>query len=236
MSADSTSTPVLVPTGDGEMPAHLFVPATPGPAIVLLQEIFGVTAYIRSRAADLAALGYTVVVPEIYWRLGDVMIDESSETAMEQAIAAMTRVDWPRAVADAAAALRYARELPGTGGRAGLLGFCFGGGLAFNAAAEERPDVLVSYYGSALPTLLHLAGQVDAPALHHFGEADDYIPMETVTRIRDAVSVHGDVEFHTYPGANHAFDGPVPFLHHEDASQLAWTRTVEFLERRLRRS
>jgi carboxymethylenebutenolidase len=230
MSVDSAATPVTVPTGDGEMPAYRFDPARPGPAIVLLQEIFGVTPYIRSRAADLAALGYVVIVPEIYWRLDGVEIDESSDQVLAQAMDALHRVDWERAVEDAAATVRFAQQLPGDG-RVGLVGFCFGGGLAFNAAAVHRPEVLVSYYGSALPDLLDLAGQVDVPALHHFGEADEYIPMETVTRIRDAVTVHDGVEFHTYPGANHAFDGPMPALHHEEAAQLAWTRTVEFLRR-----
>jgi len=235
VSTDAAPQTVLVPSDDGAVPTHRFDPDTDPqsrrPVIVLLQEIFGVSRYIRSRASDLAALGYLVLVPEIYWRLGDVTIDESSDSVLQQAMAAAGRVDWERAVTDTAAVVRFGRELPDADGRVALFGFCFGGGLAFSTAAVEPPDALVSYYGSALPTLLDLADRVDVPSLHHFGEADDYIPLPTVELIREAVARDDRVEFHTYPGANHAFDGPMPGLHHEDASRQAWTRTVDFLDR-----
>jgi carboxymethylenebutenolidase len=227
-AADST---IEILTDDGSIPTHFFGSAHPGPVIVVVQEIFGVSPYIRSRAADLAALGYQVLVPEIYWRLGEVTIDESSDGVLEQAMATVARLDWERAVADAAAVVAYARELPGSTTHVGLVGFCFGVGLAFNTAAIERVDALVCYYGSALPDLLGLAPQVAVPSLHHFGDADDYLPLEVVERIRTALSGNPALELHLYPGANHAFDGPVPDLHHEAASQLAWSRTVEFLGR-----
>ena len=63
---------VTVSTDAGDMPAHLWLPPTGhGPGIVLVQEIFGVSAYIERRAAQLAELGYVVLAPELYWRIGD---------------------------------------------------------------------------------------------------------------------------------------------------------------------
>lgn len=123
----------------------------------------------------------------------------------------------------------------------GLLGFCYGGGLAFAAAAsaadEQRPpSVLVSYYGSALPTLLHRAPLVGAPSLHHFGTADAFIPAEQVEQIREAVTAGGtreQVRFELHEGAGHAFDNPHPGLHHADAAEAAWQRTVGFLAENL---
>jgi carboxymethylenebutenolidase len=115
-----------------------------------------------------------------------------------------------------------------------VVGFCFGGGLAFNVAAVDAPDVLVSYYGSSIPDLLDLAPQVTAPSLHHFGTADDYLDQDTVERVRAAVTAgEGTVEFERYDGANHAFDNPDFPLHHAEASALAWKRTLAFLAREL---
>jgi carboxymethylenebutenolidase len=114
-----------------------------------------------------------------------------------------------------------------------VIGFCIGGGLGFNVAAVSSPDVLVSYYGSALPNLLDLAPKVDAASLHHFGEADDYLAPEAVARIREAVLANPLNAVEIYPGAGHAFDNPLPMFHHAEASALAWRRTTEFLTSRL---
>lgn len=225
MSGSHTS----IPTDDGAMPA-LRWPAPDAPAIVLFQEIFGVNDYIKGRAEDLHALGCDVLVPEVYWRLADATVDESAPDFLEQAGDLLGRLDWERAVSDCAAAVGQAQQAHRT---VGLVGFCFGGGLGFNVAAVTVPDALVSYYGSALPSLLHLAPRVTAPSLHIFGEADDYLPMETVETIRAAVEAQGGVEFHTFPGANHAFDNPRPEFHHPEASRRAWELTVDFLGRHL---
>lgn len=225
---------VQIPTDDGAMPAYLFSPQSgSGPGIVLLQEIFGVSDYIRARAADLVRLGYVVVAPEIYWRLDERTIDESAPDFLDRAMGVVSRLDWPRAVQDAAATVRAVRARPETGGVVGLVGFCFGGGLAFNTAAVERVDALVSYYGSALPNLLDLAPQVDVPSLHHFGLADTFIPADEVERIRAALAESDRVEFRTYPGAGHAFDNPHPMFHHALAAEQAWAATTDFLARTL---
>src|SRR3954447_10863251 len=100
-----TSTPVPVPTPDGDMPAHLWLPeGGTGPGILLLQEIFGVSSYIEERAADLADLGYVVLAPEIFWRLGVSRVPEGPD-AMDQAFALLQQCDWQAAVADAGVAL-----------------------------------------------------------------------------------------------------------------------------------
>ena len=121
--------------------------------------------------------------------------------------------------------------------RTGLLGFCYGGGLAVSAtaaaAAEGRaPAALISYYGSALPTLLDRAAGIEVPSLHHFGTADAFIPLEQVTEIRRAVTADGSreqVRFHLHDGAGHAFDNPHPGLHHAQAAEAAWEQTTAFL-------
>lgn len=229
---------ITVPTPDGDMPAHRWLPPSgTGPGILLLQEIFGISEYVRARAADLAKEGYVVLAPELYWRIPGHGIDESAPDVLERAMSLMGRIDWTTAVADARAALDHLRGASEATGGVGIVGFCFGGGLAFNVAAEDAPDALVSYYGSALPDLLDLAPRVRAPSLHHFGTADAYLPLETVERVRDAVTwENARVEFELYEGAGHAFDNPAPMFHHAEASAQAWPRTVEFLAEHVRRS
>ena len=225
---------VLVPVADGELPAYLWVPqGGTGPGVVLVQEIFGLSPYIHRRAADLAALGYVVVAPQVFWRLGAQSVPDGPGM-LEEGIGLISRLDWSAAVADTSAAVGWLRRRSEVGDAGvGLVGFCFGGGLAYQVAAETPVDALVSYYGSALPGLVDLLEPVSAPSLHHFGESDSYIDGATVERIRAVVGQSPVCEFHTYPGADHAFDNPDFGMHDPQASALAWGRTVEFLGRGL---
>lgn len=122
-------------------------------------------------------------------------------------------------------------------GEAGIVGFCFGGGLGFNVAAqleasESGVDALVSFYGSALPGLVDSMA-VEAPSLHHFGLADQYIDAETVRRLESVLTQRQGATLFTYEGADHAFDNDEGPLHHPEASALAWQRTIEWLAQHL---
>jgi carboxymethylenebutenolidase len=232
-SKESSESRVSVTTEAGSMPARRWrPPAGRGPGLLLLQEIFGVSAYIQRRAADLAAAGYVVLAPELYWRQDATPIDEGAPGAIETAMGRARQLDWETTVRDAVAALAHLRADDDVTGGTGVIGFCFGGGLAFNVAAVAEVDALVSYYGSDLPRLLDLADRVGAPSLHHFGTADDFIDPAAVERIRSAVTTTGaPVEFELYEGANHAFDNDDFVLHHPQASARAWARTLDFLAR-----
>ncbi|HLS25213.1 MAG TPA: dienelactone hydrolase family protein [Beutenbergiaceae bacterium] len=230
------SAQVTVATADGPMPAYRWLPPSgQGPGVVVVQEIFGVSKYIRQRAADLAEAGFVVLAPDLYWRLPDEDLDESDPNVLQQAMGMAGRLEWPVTAADVEAALVALRADEHVRGDTGLLGFCFGGGVAFQVAADADPDALVSYYGSALPGLLEHAGAVDCPSLHHFGTADTYIPMDQVEKIRQAVTAtRTPAEFYLYEGAGHAFDNPAPVFHHQEAAAEAWPRTVAFLTEHLR--
>lgn len=233
-STGVTMSETTVEAADGAIPAKLFRPeGGTGAGIVLVQEIFGVTGYIQQRAADLADLGWTVLVPNLYWRVGGAMITDDDPAMMPHALELMQANPWQETVADIRACVEQLRELPGTGGRAALLGFCYGGGLAYAASSgvepPQAPDALVSYYGSALPDLVDRVPVVEVPSLHHFGEADEFVPFATVQHIREVVTRGRDVEFSSWPGAGHAFDNPLPMFHHQMASQDAWRETWVWL-------
>lgn len=219
------------PGAVGSIPAALYRPeGEPGPVLVAVQEIFGRSDYLRSRCADLAALGYTVVLPQLYWRVGADAVAESEPDALERGIALSQQTNWDDAVADVQDCVAWAREQGD--GRVGLIGFCYGGGLAYAAlstgSGEAKADALVSYYGSALPNLVDALEVVRAPSLHHFGDADAFIPAEQVAHIREVVE-SGGADFHLWPGAGHAFDNPAPAFHHAEASEQAWRTTVAWL-------
>lgn len=206
-----------------EIPVHEWGSASSdAPGVLLLQEIFGVSDYIKQRAADLHALGYYVVAPEMYWRLDDTELDESAPDLLARAMGIVQRLDWDQAVADAVSVLE---RLKARGKGTAVVGFCFGGGLGYNVAAVASPDVLVSYYGSALPRLLDL--HPEALALHHFGNDDTFLDVDAIA------PALGDAEVYRYDGAGHAFDNPLPMFHNAEASALAWRRTEDFLARHL---
>ena len=153
--------------------------------------------------------------PELYWRLDQQQVDESAPGAIEQAMGLARQIDWQTTVSDAVAALDRLAGLDDVRGTPAVVGFCFGGGLAFNVAAEAEPAALVSYYGSSLPDLLELAPQVTCPSLHHFGTADDYLDAGAVSAVAAAVTADGrPARVETYDGANHAFDNDDFVLHH----------------------
>ena len=110
-----------------------------------------------------------------------------------------------------------------------LLGFCFGGGLAFNVAAVDDVDVLVSYYGSALRRLLSWPATCKRPACTTSGWPTRSSRWRPSREIRAAVTEHG-AQFEIYPGANHAFDNPSPAFHHPEASAAAWANHHTFPE------
>ncbi|WP_342372653.1 dienelactone hydrolase family protein [Propioniciclava soli] len=226
--------PVPTPGPDGAttMPATLVRPESGrGPGVVLIQEIFGRSPYMRQRADDLAALGYSVLLPQIYWRLGVDVIDETSENALETAVGVSGRVDWDLAVQDVRAAIAHLRADEATRTRVALMGFCFGGGLAYAAIQgadwDVIADALVSYYGSALPGLVD-GDPVGVPSLHHFGSADAFISRDDVAHIESVVTSYG-ASFQLWPGSDHAFDNPRLPFHDPDASAAAWDVTTAWL-------
>ena len=242
-----THSTLTIETPDGAMPAHLWLPeGGTGPGVLLLQEIFGVSAYVERRAQDLADAGYVVLAPEIFWRLGVSRVEEGPD-ALEEAFGLLQRTDWPAAVADGVVALDALRAHDAVTDRVGVVGFCFGGGLGFNVVATRSADALVSYYGSALPELLGVLpfdpsdvtltvidpAAVTTPSLHHWGLADTFIDRPVVEQICARLEDQPDVTIETYEGGGHAFDNDDFMFYDADLATLAWRRTLDFLAERL---
>ncbi len=234
--AMTTNRDERIRAGDGhEFSGYLSIPDSgKGPGMIVVQEIFGLTDYIKDVCTRLSNMGYVALAPALYSRIEpDLSLDERQPDALPQAYGLMGRLDVPQAVRDASAALAHLRTLPEVSdGRAGIIGFCLGGGIAYFVAADSDPDVAVCYYGSAIPDALNLAENVRCPVLFEFGDADAYITAEQREAVKRAFDGRPHTEFHLHSGANHAFDNHnAEMFHHPEAAARAWEETSAFLSR-----
>lgn len=212
-----------------ELGAYLARPAAePIAGLVVIQEIFGVNAHIRSVADSYANDGFLTVAPAIFDRAEpDVELGYDGAN-MEKARSFIPRLDIGEAVLDIGAALDFARKE--TGQKAGVIGYCFGGTLAWLAATRLHPDAAVGYYGGGIGK--YAGEKPSAPVMLHFGKQDAHIPSAEVDKVHSA---HPDVEIYWYD-AGHAFNcNPRP-SYNPEAARLARERSLEFLRKFLIRS
>jgi carboxymethylenebutenolidase len=224
-----------VQTPDGAFDLTVWLPeAGAGPGLLLIQEIFGVSDYIRAVAGDLAALGYVVAAPDLFWRIEPGYQARHDEAGVARSLQMGGRFDVEKGAGDCAAALAKLRSLPEVHGDTGVIGFCLGGSVAYFLAARGGLDAVVSFYGSAVPGNLEVLGQITAPLQFHFGGSDPYIPRDQVALVEQAAAGRGNVEIHVEEDAGHAFHNRMaPMFHVAEPAARAWRRTEEFLRRHL---
>ena len=198
----------------------------PKGAIVVVQEIFGVNSHIRAVADGFAADGHLALAPALFDRL-----ERGYETGYAPAdIAAgrerVGRLDWEDTLADLAAAVTTAHELAG-GASVGVVGFCWGGTVAFLSATRLGLPA-VAYYGAR--DVPFLDEPLRAPAMFHFGERDASIPPRDVQLHREKLP---QAQVFTYP-AGHAFNRDVdPKAYDAASAKLALQRTLDFFAKTL---
>ena len=125
------------------------------------------------------------------------------------------------------------RARPEVAGKIAAIGYCFGGQLAYRAAATGKIDAAVAYYGGGIQNALDLAGKITQPILFHYAEDDHAIPLTAVDQVKAAFAGHGDASFHVYPGAEHGFNCTDRASYNQRASALAHGRTLTFLAEHL---
>ena len=224
-----------VQTADGSFDLTVWLPdAGTGPALLLIQEIYGVSDYIRAVGEDLAALGYVVGAPDLFWRIKPGFQAAHDEAGLAESLELSAGFDAGLGVADAAAALERLRSLPEVDGGIGVIGFCLGGSIAFFLAAVAQVDAVVSFYGSAVPGSLGALDDIGVPMQFHFGGSDPYIPREEVATVEQASAGRDNVEIHVEEDAGHAFHNrKAPMFYVPEPAARAWHRTEEFLRRHL---
>lgn len=215
-------TNIRLTTRDGAtIGAYRAEPAgTPRGGIVVLQEIFGVNPHIRRVADGYAAQGYLAVAPALFDRVKPDVELAYDPAGMQAGVALMKDTTQDDALQDIAAAVAEAA----TAGKVGVVGFCWGGTLAY-AAAAHLPGLAaaVGYYGGGTASMLDSKPTV--PVMLHFGEQDGHIPLTDVEKIRAALP---DVPVYTYP-AGHGFNCDARDSYDKPSADLALSRTLPFL-------
>ena len=224
-----------ITTKDGSFSAYVARPsAARAPAVVVIQEIFGVNAVMREITDGLAGQGYLAVCPDLFWRIEpDIDITDKTEAEWKRAFELFNAFDVDAGVGDIAATIRAIRGDAGCNGKAGAVGFCLGGLLAFLTACRTDADASVSYYGVGIENRVAEAEKLARPLLMHIAEEDQFVPKPAQQVILQALKDHPQIEIHTYPGCDHAFARPGGEHYDEAAAKLAGGRTLQFFQKAL---
>jgi len=229
---------VSIPGERGPVPAWRARPEGEGPfpVVLVVHEIFGVHEYIRDVCRRLAHEGWLAVAPDLYHRHGDVSELESVDAILEQVV---RRVPDAEVLADLDATLAWAGGASGDADRAGITGFCWGGRIVWLYAAHQpRLRAGVAWYGRLTgaerpETPRHpidVAGELHAPVLGLYGEADAGIPLDSVAAMRRALhEADGESEILLFPGAPHGFHADYRPSYRELAAQEGWRRLRAWL-------
>jgi carboxymethylenebutenolidase len=201
-----------------------------GPAVVVIQEWWGLVPHIISLADRFAAAGFTALAPDLYHGVKTTEPDEAGRLIMGLAM--------DQAAKDIAGAAAYLAELPEVTGKVGTVGFCAGGSLAlWSATLSDRIVATVGFYPPLpwermRPEWTNYAGKA---ALIHCDEDDGTSAAPGIqTAVQAIKNAGGDVVVHDYPGTHHAFfNDDRPETYDADAAASAWARTLEFFRSRL---
>ena len=214
------------------VPAYLALPAGKAKAaIVVLQEIFGVNSHIQAVTDRFAAQGYLAIAPAMFERVTpgvNLGYQPDDMTAGMGLKAAATDLPSPGVMQDIQAAIDYAAQQ--SGGKVGVIGFCWGGLLSWQAACTlSGISAAAPYYGGGMTVPSEVARQPKCPVMAHFGDKDHYIPMDGVHAFAAA---HPGVTVHTY-AADHGFNCDQRGSYNEAAATLARSRTLAFFAEKL---
>ena len=214
-SGAEASGEIALPAGEGK-----------APAVVLLQEWWGINDHIRSLLGRLAEAGFVAVAPDLYH--GKVARDAETAGKMMQAL------DWAKAMDEIAGAVAHVAAHPRCNGNVGAIGFCMGGALAF-AAATQVPELkaVVPFYGVPGAGKAEWS-KVKAPIMAHFAKRDEWAKPSLAEDIKKELEGRGQkMELHLYD-ADHAFVNDTrPEVYSPDNAQLAWKRSMDFLHQHL---
>lgn len=207
-----------------------------GPGLIVIHEMFGLTAEMRRLCDFFAGHGYIALCPNLFWRQGATSADQNSlNDVWDLAGRYYKNFDIEAGIRDLLATLAYARLLPGCGGKVGAVGYGLGGRLAFLMASRSDIDCAVGYYGTGIETSLDEIYDIRQPLLLHFGEQDKLIPAPTLKKIQRSIARNKVIEADSYPAADHGFARLDGEKYNKEATARAEQRTLSFLSAHLQK-
>lgn len=228
---------VEIPAADGGcFSAYMALPAqVPAPAVIVIQEIFGVNGELRAKCDDLAREGYVAIAPDLFWRIepGIDLVD-SIPDQLQRAFDLFGLFDVAKGMQDLKTTLGFMRARGECSGKVGCIGFCLGGKLAYMMAAQTDMDASVSYYGVGIEAMLGDAARIQKPLLMHIAAEDKFVSKEAQAQIIATFKDSQLVATHVYEGVDHAFARGNGMHYDAAAARLAQGRTEGFLRKALR--
>lgn len=211
----------LTATDGHQLDAYEVHPHGVRASVVIVQEIFGVNAHIRSVVDRYAEFGYHTIAPALFDRAERGVELDYDDAGKARGIELVMPIAFDPAMLDVAAAVAHVAET----GPVAVIGYCFGGSIAWLAAADLPVAAAVGYYGGQINSMIDR--QPQAPVMLHFGALDESISVDQVEAISTA---HPDVTVHSYQGAEHGFSCDARDSYHARSAAIALGRTLEFLE------
>ena len=192
---------------DGTFNAYVARPAsTPAPAVIVIQEIYGVNVVMRGVADRLAEAGFLAVAPDLFWRIEPgIDLSDHDEEGNKRAFELFGLYDVDTGIHDIAATIDQVRDLADCTGKVGAVGYCLGGKLAFLTATRTDSDATVGYYPVGLDSLVGEAEKLAHPLMLHVAEEDRFVPKTSQAAVEQALKNHPQVQLFAYPGRDHAF-------------------------------
>ena len=213
----------------GSFSAYCAMPSSGrGPAVICIQEIFGINKSMRDIADSWAAQGYIAIAPDLFWRQEPgVDITDQTEAEWNKAFALYQGFDVDKGIEDLKATLDHIRGMKECSGKVGTVGFCLGGLLAYLMACRSDADCNVGYYGVGIENKLGESAHLRKPLVLHIAEADKFVPPEAQEKVKQGLADNPNVTIYTYPGLDHAFAriGGQPY--NKEAADLANKRTAD---------
>jgi carboxymethylenebutenolidase len=197
----------------------------PRAGLVVIQEIFGVNSHIKSVTDGFAADGYLAIAPAMFDRAQRNYDTGYSPDEIQAGLKVMQGLDWDNTLKDVAAAVQAVQSA----GKVGIVGYCWGGTVAWVAAARlSGLSASVPYYGGGIPNFI--GEQPRIPVMFQFGEQDQSPTLEQAKKVAAA---HPQASAHYYPGAGHGFNCDQRPSYNATASKQARERTLEFFRKHL---
>ncbi len=221
---------------DGAFSAYTARPKdVPAPAVVVLQELFGVNADIRKTCDELAEQGFIAVAPDLFWsQEPGVDLDVTSEADWDHGLRLYQAYDREAGVNDVQDTLDAVGRLPQCTGKVALQGYCMGALMVFlTAVRRSNLDAAVAYHGADTEKYLGEVDGLQAALLMHLAEEDEFISRAAQTQIKAALSSKPNATVYSYPGQNHAFTRHNGKHYNAAAAALANERTGAFLKAQL---
>jgi carboxymethylenebutenolidase len=221
---------------DGAFGAHIVRPKTlPAPAVVVLQELFGVNADIRKTCDELAEQGFLAIAPDLFWRQEPgVDLSVTSEADWQHGLRLYQAYERDAGVRDIGDTLDTAAKLPECTGKIAVQGYCLGALMTFLTAVRCHVDAAVAYHGADTEKYLGEVDNLSAPLLMHLGEDDEFISKAARAQIKATLAAKANATVYSYPGQRHAFARHNGAHYDAAAATLANGRTNEFLHGHLR--